>query len=101
MFESKFAPFKKGQKQPTDLLNKKGPLKNLAIFKGKHLCWSQRLQHRYFPINTAKFLRTPILKNIYERLLLKGRSSPPHVLYQVSQRGIHYPSKHLRWRALQ
>ena len=55
MFESKFAPFKKGQKQPTDLLNKKGPLKNLAIFKGKHLCWSQRLQHRYFPINTAKF----------------------------------------------
>ena len=28
------------------------------------------LQHRYFPVNIAKFLRTPILKNICERLLL-------------------------------
>ena len=27
-------------------------------------------QHRCFPMNIAKFLRTPILKNIYERLLL-------------------------------
>ena len=24
----------------------------------------------YFPVNIAKFLRTPILKNIYKRLLL-------------------------------
>ena len=28
-------------------------------------------QHRCFPVNLAKFLRTPILKNICERLLLK------------------------------
>ena len=28
------------------------------------------LQHRCFPVNIAKFLRTPILKNIYVRLLL-------------------------------
>ena len=30
----------------------------------------KRLQHRCFPINIAKFLRTSILKNICERLLL-------------------------------
>ena len=28
------------------------------------------LKHRCFPVNTAKFLRTPILKNIWELLLL-------------------------------
>ena len=27
-------------------------------------------QHRCFPVNMAKFLRTPNLKNIFERLLL-------------------------------
>ena len=30
----------------------------------------KRLQHRLFPVNIAKFFRTPILKNICERLLL-------------------------------
>ena len=30
----------------------------------------KRLQHRCFPVNIAKFLRTPILKNICEQLLL-------------------------------
>ena len=30
----------------------------------------KRLQHRCFPVNIAKFLRTPILKNICEWLLL-------------------------------
>ena len=30
----------------------------------------KRLQHRYFPVKTAKFLKTPFLKNIYERLSL-------------------------------
>ena len=31
---------------------------------------TKRLQHWCFPVNIAKFLRTPILKNICERLLL-------------------------------
>ena len=60
-------------------------LKNFAIFTGKH--WSlffnknaglqdynfikKRLQHRCFLDNAVKFLRTVILKNICERLLLK------------------------------
>ena len=36
--------------------------KNFAIFTGKRLCW--RLQHRSFPVNIAKFLRTAFLKKI-------------------------------------
>ena len=60
-----------------------GVLKNFVIFTGKHLCWSlfliklqackfieKRLQHWCFPLHVKKFLRTPILKNIRERLLL-------------------------------
>ena len=30
----------------------------------------KRLQHRYFPVKFTNFLRTPILENICERLLL-------------------------------
>ena len=44
-----------------------GVLKNLAIFTGKHLCWSlfieKRLQHRRFSVNIAKFLRIAFLQN--------------------------------------
>ena len=60
-----------------------GVLKNFVIFRGKHLCWSlfliklqackfieKRLQHWCFPLHVKKFSRTPILKNIRERLLL-------------------------------
>ena len=58
--------------------------KNLAIFIGKHLRWSdffnenaslqscnfikKRLQHRRFPVNIANSLRTTVLKNICEPL---------------------------------
>ena len=64
---------------------KKPVLKNFAVFTGKHLCWSlflinvaglrlvtylKRLQHRCFPVNIAKFLRTPILKKICQPWLL-------------------------------
>ena len=46
-------------------------LKKFAIFAGKYLCWSlflinfvkRRLQHRCFPVNIAKFLRTAFLQN--------------------------------------
>ena len=36
----------------------------------KRVKYVQSLQHRCFPVNIAKFLRTPILKNICQRLLL-------------------------------
>ena len=65
---------------------KKGVLRNFAKFTGKHLCQSlifnkvaglrpatllkKRLWHRCFPVNFAKFLRTPFLQNTSRRLLL-------------------------------
>ena len=68
-------------------------LKNFPIFTGKHLCRSlfsikvaglqacsifrRGFQHRCFPVNIAKFLRTPIL-NICKRLLLKWQNSCLH-----------------------
>ena len=60
-------------------------LKNLTIFMGKDLCWSlflmnlqsfrpatslKGLKHSCFPVNVAKILRTPILKNICRQLIL-------------------------------
>ena len=60
-------------------------LKIFALFTGKQLCWSlfnkiaglktcnfvkNRLQHNCFPVNIAKFLRAPILRNLYKRLFL-------------------------------
>ena len=61
---------------------KKPVLKNFAIlyleflfnkFLGLEVCdfIKRRLQLSCFPLNIAKFLRTPILKNICERLLLR------------------------------
>ena len=53
---------------------KKAVLKFFAIFIEKTLSWSlfliELFQHWCFPVNIAKILRTPILKNICERLLL-------------------------------
>ena len=62
---------------------KNGVLINIANLTGKHLCWSlileslqacnftkKGLQHRCFPVKFAKDLRTPISKNICERVLL-------------------------------
>ena len=64
-------------------------LKILQYFTGKRLCCTlffnifnkstglqfcnfikKRLQHWCFPVDIANFLRIPVLKNIYERLLL-------------------------------
>ena len=64
-----------------------GVLKNFAIFTRKHLCWSLFLiklqakrdsSKRRLPVNIAKYLRTPLLKNICERLLLMKRSLLHH-----------------------
>ena len=41
---------------------KKAVLENLTIFTGKHLCWSN--QHRCFPVNISKFLRTPLEEHL-------------------------------------
>ena len=65
---------------------KKGVLRNFAKFTGKHLCQSlffdkvadlrpatllkKRPWHRCFPVNFAKFLRTPFLTEHLRWLLL-------------------------------
>ena len=60
---------------------KKGVSKNFSNFIGKRLRWSlfliklQRLRRRCFPMNTAKFLKTAISKNICELLLLHKKPS--------------------------
>ena len=73
-------------KQPLELFCKKCVLRNFARFTGQHLCQSlffnkveglrpaslfkKRLWHRCFPVNFAKFLRTPFLQNTSRQLLL-------------------------------
>ena len=47
----------------------RGILKNFIIFIGKHLCSSLFLIW-LFSLNIAKFLRTPIWKNVCGQLLL-------------------------------
>ena len=69
---------------PPEVFCKEDVLKHFANFIGKHLCWSlfliklqalrlatlikKRLEHGCFPMKFVKILRTPILKNICERL---------------------------------
>ena len=75
------------QKQPPEVFCKKSVFRNFPKFTGKHLYLSlffnkvaglrpqpatllkKRLWHRWFPVNFAKFLRTPFLQNTSGRLL--------------------------------
>ena len=66
-------------------------LKNFAKYKGKYLCQSlffnkfaglrpatllkKRLWHRCFPVNSAKFLRTPFLQDTIGQLFLELKAS--------------------------
>ena len=72
------------EKYNEQMFHKRAVFKNLAMITGKHLCWcvffnenaslepcnflKKRLQHRCSPVIVAKYLRTPVLKNICERL---------------------------------
>ena len=74
------------QKQSLEVFCKKGVLRNVTKFTGKHQCQSlffnkvaelrpatllkSRPWHRCFPMNLAKFLRTSFLQTNLERLLL-------------------------------
>ena len=69
------ANFSLGQKQPPEPFCKKGVLRNFGNFTEKHLCQNlffnkvagrsaallNRDSGRSFPVNFAKFLRTPFL----------------------------------------
>ena len=80
------------QKQPRKVLCRKGILENFTSFTGKHPCLSlfliklqvfrtasclqackfikMRPKHKFFPVKIVKFLKTHILKNISDRLVL-------------------------------
>ena len=73
------------------VLWKKPLLKVFAIFTGKlQACnfFKKRLQHWCFPLNIAKFLRTPILKNICWRLLLIVQNSYIDSFFNPNQAGL-------------
>ena len=74
------------QKQPLEVFCKKGALRNFAKFLRKSLCQNlffnevaglrpatllkKRFWLRCFPVNFANFLKTALLQNTFERLLL-------------------------------
>ena len=76
----------KVQKQPLEVFCKKDVLKNFAKSTGKRLCQSlffnrvvglrsatllkKKLWHRCFPVNFAKFLRTPFVQKTSGQLLI-------------------------------
>ena len=80
---------------------RKGVLGNFARFTGKHLCQSvflnqvaglrpaislkKRLWHRCFPMNFAKFLKTPFLQNTSGRLLLYSIENLSTKSYSVNK----------------
>ena len=77
-----FVQNKEVQKQPSEVNLKKYIPKNFAIFTGKYFVLEsyfnkiagfvkRRLQHRCFPVNIRKCLRTTTSKNNCKRLLLK------------------------------
>ena len=88
-----------------NLSTNKAVVKNVTIFRGKHLCQSlfnkvavllkrdyntgvfkpatllkmRRLQHRCFPLNMMKFLRTTVLKNISNSACLCSLNVPKFI----------------------
>ena len=70
---------------------KKAVLKNFAIFIGKQdLFLIKSFQQRCFPVNIGKSFRTPILKNICERLLLNlvfNCNEEQHLLAKLDEMG--------------
>ena len=70
----------KHSKSGSQMFYKIDALENLAIFKGKHLCWrfflikfiENRLQHRCIPVNIAKCLNAAFdIEHICEYKLFK------------------------------
>ena len=61
---SKFCNIQRKTPELDSLFNKVASLEACDLIK-------KRLQLSCFPLNIAKFLRTPILKNICERMLLR------------------------------
>ena len=97
------------------VFNKTAALKNFAIFTEKHLRWSlllsknagpqswnfikKRLQHKFVPVNIAKFLRTPIFENICERLFERFPTWASNTTTNMGiEDDIFSEKKHGNWR---
>ena len=50
--------------------------------KSINCIYKKRLQHKCFPVNVAKLLRSPILKNMCETLLLMLMTASPIIFQQ-------------------
>ena len=86
-FKYKVAYSSEKQRQASEMFSKTDDTKNFAKFTGERLCWSlffnkvadfqpatlfkKKLQHRCYPVNFAKFLRTSFLKENLRWLLPK------------------------------
>ena len=74
-------------KKPPEVFCKKGVPENFSNFTGKHLkaynFIKKRLQHRCCRVKFMKFLTTPILKNIWEQLLLGINPLQEIILYYI------------------
>ena len=57
----------------------------------------KRLQHRCFPVKFAKYLRTPILKNIFEWLLLNGYNMEVFLLLIDSTETVFEATQRVLW----
>ena len=113
------------QKQPPQVLCRKGVLRNFAKFTGKELCQSlfsllkKRLWHRCLHVNFAKFLKAPFFKKIWrtppvaasEQSFFKRKYYVIFIIFLLwvfepflckrgKQRCIQNPGKHLRWSVL-
>ena len=55
----------------------------------------KRLQHRFFPVTFTKFLRTPILRNIWKRLPLTDQTES-NQRYLCQKKLRNYLTKHIR-----
>ena len=69
---SNFDKLKPYRSSRLEVFCKKGVLRNFTKLTGKHLCQSlifnkaAGLRHRCFPVNFAKFLRTPFCRTPYD-----------------------------------
>ena len=79
IFSCEYTNFLKQQKQTPEVFCKKVFL-NISRYSQENTCVRASLvslestllkRDRYFPVNITKFLRAPVLKNIWERLHLK------------------------------
>ena len=84
-------------------------LRNFTIFRRKHLCYSlffneiaglrpaillkERLWHKCFPVNFAKFLRTPFLQNTSGNCFCSDILNSQRQTYDISRKSISKQDK--------